>query len=101
MSRVESSPLRNKKKRKAFDVDSGKGVESVSKGNEREKMIAPSFIDSTLVLFPLEVSVFNEPSNFLKKSGDLHFPADEKFLNRKKMEEAYETGLVSTFQVNL
>lgn len=64
-------------------------------------MAALSNPDSTLGLFPLEASVFNEPSGFLKKSDDLCFLADVEFLKGKKMEEAYEMGLVSTFQVSL
>ncbi|MBR1726310.1 MAG: hypothetical protein IJ724_06625, partial [Muribaculaceae bacterium] len=77
------------------DIDFEKGVESTWKG--KEKMVAPSDFDSTLVLFPLEVSVFNEPSGFLKKSDDLCFYVDVEFLKGKKMKEVYKMGLVSTF----
>ncbi|KAK0570558.1 hypothetical protein LWI29_003180 [Acer saccharum] len=71
------------KKRKTDDIDpKGKLVE-----------VTPMRLDSTLVSFPARISDFNESCSFLKKSSDLLFPANEKYLRGKRSEEVIDTEL--------
>ncbi|KAK3198165.1 hypothetical protein Dsin_021580 [Dipteronia sinensis] len=96
-SSPETDPLRPPKRRKTVE-DKGKGKSMDVRSEDASTEVVRKRAGLTSVTFPKEVSIFNEPNSFLKKSNDLLFFVDGKILKGKKMEEMIDASLISTFQ---
>ncbi|KAK0592244.1 hypothetical protein LWI29_015701 [Acer saccharum] len=89
-----SSPERNlvrKRQRKYSTNDPGKKVESSSKKKAAE-VFEPE------ILLSSEISSFNEPIGFLKKSSEFLLATNEEFLKKKKTEDVFNMSILSAFQ---
>ncbi|KAK3212859.1 hypothetical protein Dsin_017565 [Dipteronia sinensis] len=99
-SSPEMNPLRPPKRWKTVeDKGKGKSIEGGSKG--ASTLVVRNKADLTSVTFPKEVSVFNEPGSFLKKSNDLLFSIDGDLLKGKTTNGMMDASLISTFQMQL
>ncbi|KAK0608032.1 hypothetical protein LWI29_024448 [Acer saccharum] len=90
----KKSPLTKRQKRDSTIDRQNKAVS----GSE-EKSIAMTFEpDSSMKLLSFGISSFKEPTKFLDKSYQFLLPANDLFLKGKKMEDAFNTGILSSFQ---
>ena len=92
----ESSPERSpqkKRPRKNPPADKGKRVESSAR-----KQVAVSQPDSSTTTLS-NLSSFDDPTSFLENSFDYVLPADDKHLQKMKLEEVFDTTFLSAFHV--
>ncbi|KAK0572182.1 hypothetical protein LWI29_027454 [Acer saccharum] len=99
---LESSPERSpSKKRQKRDsvVDRQKKVASDSK----DKSVVTTFEpDSSMKLLSSGISSFKDLTGFLDRSNEFLLPADDLFLKGKKMQDAFNTGILfQALQVQL
>jgi hypothetical protein len=73
------------------------GEEGRVECKEASGCLTARFVDSTLLS---DLSSFDEPTSFLDKSFDYILPADEKHLQKKKIEEVFDTTFLSAFHVS-
>jgi hypothetical protein len=93
-SSPEASP-KKKRPRKDPAADKGKKVAEAT----AKKQVAVTRPDSSKALSP-NLSSFDEPTSFLDKSFDYILPADEKHLQKKKIEDVFDTAFLSAFHVS-
>ena len=92
-SSLERSPQK-KRPKKNPPADKGKRVESSGR-----KQMAVSKPDSSTAILS-DLSSFDDPTSFLERPFDYVLAADEKHLQKKKIEEVFDTTFLSAFHVS-